>query len=322
MTTVRIGHIPVGEGHPCFVIAEIGINHNGSLDIAKQCIAVAVESGCQAVKFQKRTVDTVYTPAELATPRAVHPSFMAHARMRQDMFGYDVLSADAWKRLEENPDATTNGDLKRALEFGAPEYSAIDDFCTDKGILWSASPWDEASVEFLSDYNPPFFKIGSASLTDAGLLKKVQKTGKPIVLSTGMSTLEQVRKAVTLLEGSPLILLHCVSTYPTNDVDLNLGVIDTLRKQFPKIPIGYSGHERGTTLSACAVALGAVMVERHITLDRSMPGSDQSASLEPAGLSLMVSKIRRFETAKGNGVKTVIPDEVPIAKKLRRVNDF
>ena len=188
--------------------------------------------------------------------------------------------------------------------------------------MWTASPWDEASVAFLETFNVPFYKVGSASLTDTGLLKAVQKTGKPIVLSTGMSTMEQVHKAVSLLKGSPVALLQCVSTYPSKDEELNLRVIETLQKEFPTIPIGYSGHENGSTLAVCAVAMGACIIERHITLDRTMPGSDQAASLEPFRLELTTVNIRRLERAWGDGIKRILPTEQPILDKLRRVKDF
>lgn len=291
MTEVRIGNKTIGDGHPCFVIAEIGINHNGSLEIAKKLIDAAVESGCDAVKFQKRTIEVVYTAAELA-------------KARESVFG------------------STNGDLKHGLEFGEREYREIDRYCRAKGILWTASPWDEESVDFLAKFDVPFYKVASASLTDTGLLQHIRSKGKPVILSTGMSTMEQIRNAVEVLGPEDLVVLHCISTYPNDDENEHLSVIATLRREFPGVPIGYSGHGKGTTLSVCAVALGACVVERHITVDRTMWGSDQSASLEPAGLKLMVGNIRRFETALGNEVKTVLASEVPIAQKLRRKTDF
>lgn len=322
MPKIEIGDRVVGAGEPTFIIAEIGINHNGSVDIAKKLIDLAVANGCQAVKFQKRTVETVYTPEELAKDRAFDESFLIHAGERAERHGQDPLPPEARTRLADDPAKTTNGDLKRILEFGEAEYRDLDAYCKEKGIMWTASPWDEASVDFLEKFNVPFYKIGSASLTDTGLLKKVHATGKPVVLSTGMSTMEQIRHAAALLEGSPLALLHCVSTYPAKDEDLNFSVIGTLSSEFPSIPIGYSGHENGSTLAVCAVALGACIIERHITLDRTMPGSDQAASLEPFRLELMVGNIRRFERALGDGVKRVVPSEQPILEKLRRVKDF
>lgn len=322
MPKIEIGDRVVGAGEPTFIIAEIGINHNGSVDIAKKLIDLAVENGCQAVKFQKRTVDVVYSAEELARPRAFDDSFMIHAGERAERYGEDPLSHEDRARLAKDPTNTTNGDLKRILEFGLAEYRDIDIYCKEKGIMWTASPWDEASVAFLETLNVPFHKVASASLTDAGLLKAIRKTGKPVVLSTGMSTMEQVRKAVDLLKGSPTALLHCVGTYPAKDEDLNLRVIKTLRDEFPELVVGYSGHENGSTLAVCAVALGARIIERHITLDRTMPGSDQAASLEPFRLELMTGNIRRLERAFGDSDKRVIPAEVAIQQKLRRVRDF
>ena len=277
----------IGSGQPCFVIAELGINHNGSLEIAKKLIDVAVKAGCHAVKFQKRTVEVVYTPEELTKPR-------------------------------ENPFGSTNGDLKRGLEFGKDQYDEIDRYCREKGILWFASPWDEGSVDFLEQYDSPCYKIASASLTDDGLLRYVLDKGRPIILSTGMSTMEQVRHAVSVLGEKELVILHCVATYPSKDTELNLLVIQTLMKEFPNIPIGYSGHESGVAMSLAAVAMGACVVERHITLDRSVWGSDQAASLEPKGIELLIRDIREFEVAKGDGAKRVLETEIPIMKKLRR----
>lgn len=284
---VKIGSAAVGPGHPCFIVGEIGINHNGDLDIAKKLIDAAAEAGCDAVKFQKRTVDVVYTPEELAKPR-------------------------------ESRWGTTNGDQKRGLEFGYEQYAVIDEYCRSRGLLWFASPWDEASVDFLERFDPPCYKVASASLTDDGLLRHIRAKGRPVILSTGMSTMEEVDHAVQLLGQRDLVLMHTVSTYPAKVEDLNLRVIQTLARRFPLVPIGYSGHEHGTTRSVCAVALGAVMVERHITLDRTMYGSDQAASLEPQGLKLMISNIRSLEAALGDGVKRIIPAEVPIKEKLRR----
>ncbi len=322
MSSVNIGGIELGDGKPCFVVAEIGINHNGSVDLAKKLIDTAAECGCQAVKLQKRTVDIVYTPAEMAKAREVNPTFIENAVARSKKYGYSVLGHEAETRLHEDPTQTTNGDLKRLLEFGAAEYREIAEHCANRGMLWSVSPWDEPSVDFMEQFDLPFWKIGAPSLTDAGLLRKVGKTGKPVVLSTGMSTMEQIKKAVATLGNVPLILLHCVSTYPTKNEDVNLRVIKTLQDAFPGTPVGYSGHEHGTSVSVLAAGLGACMIERHITLDRTMPGSDHPASLEPTGFKLMVDRIRRGELAMGDGVKRVIPAEMATLDKLRRVKDF
>jgi N-acetylneuraminate synthase len=284
---VRLGDRPVGDGHPAFVLAEIGINHNGDVTVAKKLIDVAVFAGCEAVKFQKRTVDVVYTPEELAKPR-------------------------------ESPFGETNGDLKRGLELGQPEYEEIDAYCRSKGIAWTASCWDEASVDFIDRFDPPFYKIASASLTDDALLRHTRAKGKPIVLSTGMSTIEQVDHAVAVLGTDDLVLLHTCSTYPAQYPELNLRVIATLRERYG-IPIGYSGHETGIASSVAAAVLGACIVERHVTLDRSLWGSDHAASLEPNGIIRVIRDIRLVEQALGDSAKTVLPSEVPIMQKLRRV---
>ena len=284
---VKIGNKIVGDGEPVVIVAEIGINHNGSLETAKKLIDVAVEAGCDAVKFQKRTIEVVYTPEELARPR-------------ESVFG------------------NTNGDLKRGLEFGEKEYQEIDRYCKEKGILWFASPWDEGSADFLAKFDIPCYKIASASLTDDNLLKHIRTKGKPIILSTGMSTVDQIRHAVEVLGEDDLILLHCTSTYPGADEELNLKVIPRLKEQF-SCPIGYSGHEVGGYSSLVAAALGACVVERHITLDRAMWGSDQAASLEPQGIERLVRDIQRVPIWLGDGKKKVYESELPILQKLRRV---
>lgn len=286
---VKIANKFVGDGYPCFIIAEIGINHNGSIALAKKMIDIAVTTGCDAVKFQKRTVDIVYTKEELA-------------KERPSVFG------------------NTNGDLKRGLEFGENEYKEIDSYCKEKGILWFASCWDEQSVDFINKFDVPCYKIASASLTDDKLLKYTREkaNGKPILLSTGMSSLEQIKHAVEILGPENLIIYHCTSTYPSNANETNLKAIEEFKKEF-NCPIGYSGHERGVTPSVLAVALGANSVERHITTDRTNWGSDQAASLEMAGLYHMVRDIRQVPELLGDGKKIVYPRELPIIEKLRRV---
>ncbi len=284
---VKIANKTVGDGFPCFIIAEIGINHNGSVSLAKKMIDIAVTTGCDAVKFQKRTVDVVYTKEELA-------------KERKSVFG------------------TTNGDLKRGLEFGKEEYREIDSYCKEKGILWFASCWDEGAVDFIDQFDPPCYKIASASLTDDNLLKHTRSKGKPILLSTGMSTMEEIRHAVSILGEDNLIIYHCTSTYPSNAEETNLRAIESFKKEF-SCPIGYSGHERGVTPSVLAVALGANSVERHITTDRTNWGSDQAASLEMAGLYHMVRDIRQVPDLLGDGIKVVYSRELPIIEKLRRV---
>lgn len=284
---VLIGNRLVGPGHPSFIVAEIGINHNGDIDIARQLIDAAGDCKCDAVKFQKRTVDVVYSQEELARPR-------------------------------ESPFGTTNGDLKKGLEFGLEEYAAIDRYCRQRGLPWFASCWDESSVDFVERFDPPCYKIASASLTDDGLLRHHRGTGRPIVLSTGMSTLDQIDHAVDILGTRSLILLHTTSTYPSEIGDLNLRVIQVLADRY-RVPVGYSGHEVGLVPSVAAVALGACMIERHLTLNRAMWGTDQAASVEPQGLARLVRDIRAVELSLGDGVKTVIPAEIPVMKKLRRV---
>lgn len=285
--SIQIGSAPVGEGHPCYIIGEIGINHNGSVDIAKNLISVAKNAGFNAVKFQKRTVEVVYTEKELATPR-------------------------------ENPFGLTNGDLKRGLEFGLEQYKEIDEYCKEIGMAWFASCWDEGSIDFIDQFNPPCYKIASASLTDAALLRHTKAKGRPILLSTGMSTYEEVDHAVEVLGKEGLVLIHTCSAYPSHYPELNLRVIGEMKRRYG-VPVGYSGHETGIASSVAAVALGACVVERHITLDRSMWGSDQAASLEPSGISRLARDIRLVETSMGDGIKRVEEREIPVMKKLRRV---
>lgn len=287
MVQVKIGDVAVGDGAPCYIVGEIGINHNGDLGIARRLIDVAAIAGANAVKFQKRTVDVVYTAEELAKSR-------------------------------ENPFGPTNGDLKRGLELGQDQYQHIDRYCREKNLVWFASCWDEASVDFMERFAPPAYKIASASLTDDNLLRHHKKTGRPLIISTGMSTLAQVDHAVEVLGTDQLVILHTTSAYPAKIVDLNLKQIPALRARYG-VPVGYSGHEVGLATSYAAAALGACMIERHITLDRAMWGSDQAASVEPQGLMKLVRDVRTIELALGDGVKRVSEDEIPIMKKLRRV---
>lgn len=287
--TVTIGSREIGPGHPAYVIAEIGLNHNGDVEIAKQLIDVAASAGADAVKFQKRT-------PEIATP--------AHMR--------DVPRDTPWGTMSYLS-------YRHRVEFGRDEYIEIGDYATMLGLHWFASPWDVPSVDFLEDLGVVAHKVASASLTDRELLEALRATGKPIILSTGMSTLDQIDEAVSSLDLDNLVIMHATSTYPMEPAEANLRVIAALRDRYAGVPIGYSGHERGLQISLAAVALGAHAVERHITLDRTMWGSDHSASLEPAGFTHLVRDIRVIEEAFGDGEKRVFPGELAPMAKLRRV---
>ncbi|MEY3615278.1 MAG: hypothetical protein RLZZ518_279 [Actinomycetota bacterium] len=291
MTPVRNVNIAgraIGEGQPVFVIAEIGINHNGDVAIAKQLIDVAVQAGCDAVKFQKRT-PSICVPPDQAS----------------------VLRETPWGTM-------TYLEYKERIEFGKSEFSAIEDHCEANDIMWFASPWDVPSVEFLEGFNTPVFKIASACLTDDELLTAIRKTEKPVIMSTGMSSLEEIDHAVSLLDRNKLILGQATSTYPCKPEELNLRAIGSLQQRY-EVPVGYSGHETGLQTTIAAVALGAVFIERHITLDRAMWGTDHAASVEPQGLTRLVRDIRNVETALGDGKKRVFPSEVAVKKKLRRI---
>lgn len=315
MNTRTIGTHTIGNGHPCFIVAEIGINHNGFVSIAKKLIEVAAKAGANAVKFQTRTVTTVYTPEELAKPRLI-PS---ENGILKNAVARGILSTEASHRLKQSAyEQTTNGDLKFALEFTFDEYREIVMYAQTVGVFFFASPWDEASVDFLERLTVPCHKVASACLTDAGLLRQIRETGKPCIISTGGSTLDDVRKAVSIIGEENSIILHAVSTYPSHDGDLNLSVLQTLQTQFPNIPVGYSGHEKGIIPSIIAVVLGACLVERHLTLDRRMWGSDHPASLEPDEFQEMVKAIRLAETVRGDGIKRILLGEMETMKKLRR----
>jgi N-acetylneuraminate synthase len=287
---IKIGNRMVGEGHPTYIIAEIGINHNGDLAIAKQMIDAAVHAGVDAVKFQKRT-------PEIATPPE------QRNQMRETPWGY-----------------VSYLDYRYKVEFGEEQYRELDRYCKEKGIAWMVSVWDQASVDFMEQFDTPAYKIPSASLTDFGLIRKARATGKPLILSSGMSTMEQIHHGVETASEKDLLLMHCTSTYPCEPEELNLRMIETLRGEFPDTPIGYSGHEVGLVPTAVAVALGACMVERHLTLNRAMWGSDQAASVEPWGFETLVKYIRVTERSIGDGVKKVYASEQPSLKRLRRVN--
>ncbi|WP_457100891.1 N-acetylneuraminate synthase family protein [Microbacterium sp. P5_E9] len=287
--TVTIGSRVVGGGRPTYVIAEIGLNHNGDVEIAKQLIDVAADAGADAVKFQKRT-------PEISTPE--------HMR--------GMPRETPWGTM-------TYLEYRHRVEFGRDEYIAIADHALLRGVDWFASPWDVPSVEFLEDLQVAAHKVASACLTDRALLEALRDTGKPVILSTGMSTPAEIDAAIDTLGTDRLVLMHATSTYPMEPEEANLRVIPVLRDRYPGVPVGYSGHERGIQISLAAVALGAVAVERHITLDRTMWGSDHAASLEPTGLRHLVRDIRIVETALGDGVKRVFPGELAPMAKLRRV---
>jgi len=270
-----------------FFIAEIGINHNGDMKICKQLIDLAVTAGCDAVKFQKRDIESVYSKEFLDSYR-------------------------------ESPWGKTQRDQKMGLEFNKDQYQEIDNYCKEKNISWFASAWDLKSQSFLREFNCKYNKIASAMLVHEELLKMVAEEKKHTFISTGLSTLKDIEKAVNIFrdKNCPFELMHCVSTYPMKDTDANLKTIVTLREKF-KCNVGYSGHEAGLAVSYAAAALGISSLERHITLNRAMYGSDQAASLAPPGLRKVVAEVQKIKTALGDGVKRIIEDEIPIAKKLR-----
>src|SRR6202012_1345900 len=278
----------IGFGQPVYIIAEIGINHNGSLDIAKRLIDEAVAAGCDAVKFQKRT-------PELCTPK------------------------DQWHLERDTPwGRMTYINYRKIIELGYDEYTAIDAYCKEKGIDWFVSCWDEESVDFMEQFNPGVYKFASASLTDHALIEKVKRTGKPYILSTGMSTMDEIQTAVETFGTDNLLIAHSTSAYPCPPQELNLRMIETLAERYPGTPIGYSGHETGLATTVAAVAMGACFVERHFTLDRAMWGSDQAASVEPQGMQKLVRDIRDVEQSLGDGIKRVYESEMGAMRRLRR----
>ena len=270
-----------------YLIAEIGINHNGDIEVAKQLINQAKAAGCDAIKLQKRTIDIVYTPEVLDQKR-------------------------------ESPWGTTQREQKQGLEFGRTEYDAIDAHCKQLNIDWFASAWDIPSQQFLKPYNSKYNKVASAMTTHLPFLTEVAAEKKPTFLSTGMCTYEDIDRAVAIFKdaGCPLMLMHTVSTYPAKEKDLNLSVIHALRQRYG-LPVGYSGHEPSVSPSIMAAMMGAMAIERHVTLDRSMYGSDQAASLELPGLLSLVGAIRKIPECIGDGVKQVLPAEEAVAEKLR-----
>jgi N-acetylneuraminate synthase len=285
---VKVGNRTVGDGQPVFVVAEIGINHNGSLEIAKKLIDGAALAGCDAVKFQKRT-------PEKCVPR------------------------DQWYIERDTPwGRMTYIDYRHKVEFGAREYAEIDRYARERNILWFASCWDEDAVTFMEQFEPPCYKAASAALTDLDLLRAMKQTGRPLMISTGMSTMEEIETAVEHLGHNQLLVAHSTSMYPCPLDQLNLKMVTTLKNRYPDLPIGYSGHETGLAPTWAAVSMGATFVERHITLDRAMWGTDQSASVEIVGLVKLVSTIRDIEASLGDGVKRVYEKELAQKKKLAR----
>ena len=281
----------IGPGEPTYIIAEIGINHNGSLDIAKKLIDEAADAGCSAVKFQKRT-------PELCVPR------------------------DQWDIERDTPGGRmTYMEYRHKVEFSFVEFVEINRHCRERGIDWFASCWDELSVDFIEQFDPPIYKAASASLTDHALLAKMKATGKPLIISTGMSTMKEIVDAVEAIGTDNLLIAHSTSSYPCPLEELNLRMIHTLQALFPNNLIGYSGHETGLATTVAAVAMGACFVERHFTLDRAMWGSDQAASVEPTGMHRLVKDIRAIEEALGDGEKRVYASEMSSRKKLRRVRE-
>lgn len=284
---IKIGNRWVGDGHPTYIIAEIGINHNGSIELAKELIKTANDAHVDAVKFQKRT-------PEICVPDA------QKGQMRDTPWGYISYL-----------------DYRYKVEFGQKEYEEIDAYCKSLGIDWLASSWDIPSLEFIDAFNPPAHKVPSALLTDHNLLRAIRATGRPVILSTGMSTMDEIEAAVKLLDMDNLLICHTTSSYPCPPEELNLEMIRTLKSKF-QCPIGYSGHEVGLVTTAVAVAMGACLVERHVTLDRAMWGSDQAASVEPQGVRTLVKYIRVTEKALGDGEKKVYDSEQSSLDKLRR----
>jgi YrbI family 3-deoxy-D-manno-octulosonate 8-phosphate phosphatase len=287
---LRVGQRGIGDGEPVYVIAEIGINHNGSVEIAKKLIDGAVAAGCDCVKFQKRTPELCVPPEQQAAERDT-----------------------PWGRM-------TYLEYRKRVELNFAQYAEIDRYCRERGIAWTASCWDEPSVDFVAAFEPPFIKVASATLTDHALLAKLRSTGKPLMLSTGMSTMDEIDAAVGAVDAEALLIAHATSAYPCPPVELNVRTILTLRDRFDGVPIGYSGHETGLATTYAAVALGAAFVERHITLDRSMWGSDQAASVEIVGLIRLVRDLRDIEQALGDGVKRVYQSELSAMRRLRRTS--
>lgn len=290
MSKVKVRDRYIGDGERVYIIAEIGINHNGSVKLAKKLIKGAKDAGCDAVKLQKRT-------PELCVPKDQ----------------WDIERDTPWGRMSYI-------DYRHRMELSLDDYMEIDEYCREKKIDWFASCWDEASVDFIEQFDPPLYKVASASLTDNNLIIRKRATGKPLMLSTGMSTMDEIKTAVETAGHDNLMIAHSTSTYPCKLEELNLKVIQTLKQIYPDIPVGYSGHETGLSPTWAAVALGAAFVERHITLDRALWGTDQAASVEVSGFKRLVENIRDIENSIGDGIKKVYESEFGPRIKLRKVN--
>ena len=320
--TVAIGNRLVGPGQPTFIIAEIGINHNGDLAMAKRLIDVAAFAGCDAVKFQKRTISVVYSQQELDRPREMRKG--KHVLERAIERG--VLPPESVQRLVQSDFSDThNGDFKYALEFTENEYALIDAYCKEKQIAWLASCWDCESVDFIEQFNPPAHKIASPCNEDDELMLRLRATGKPLILSTGMTDMDGVRAVVEVLGTEDLVILHCTSIYPTGTGTpeevlrcVNLKGMNSLRDEFG-VPVGFSSHDTGIMPTFAAVAMGACMIEKHVTQERGMFGSDQALSSEPGDLIRLCRAIRELHMAQGDGEITIYPDEQAVIEKLRRV---
>lgn len=287
MNKIRIGDKTISEESPVFFTGEIGINHNGSLEVAKKMIDLAVICSADSVKFQKRT-------PEICVPEDVR----------------DRIKETPWGDM-------TYFEYKKRIEFGEEEYREIDKYCKDKGIIWYASSWDILSAEFLEKLDVPCYKIPSAKLTDREMLETIRDFGKPVILATGMSTEEEIDKAVDVLSGTDLVILHCNSSYPAVNEELNLQYIKVLKEKYPDAVIGYSGHELGISASLVAAVLGAKVIEKHITLDRAMWGTDQGASIDFSGLRRIIRDLKTIPVWLGDGVKKVYDSEVKVKEKLR-----
>ena len=290
MRIVPIGDAVIGDDQPCRVVAELGQNHDGSLAKCLELIWAAKDAGAWAIKLQKRTI-----------PDAI--PLHQRAVMKETPWGETMSYAD----------------YRARLEFGSAEYDAIARECAKIGLAWSASVWDEGALDFLLAYDPPFLKIPSACVTDIALLEACRRTGRPIIASTGMSTIAEIDRAATALGPDRLVLLHCKSAYPTPADELNLSAISTLRERFHNMPIGFSNHYPGVWMALCAVVLGASMVEAHLTLDRAAAGTDHAVSWEPKGLATFIRQVGRWQEARGTGELGVAPSERAVLHKLRRL---